>query len=417
LPEEKRARPTGARRPGGAVAPPAQRRRKQMATALSASSNKRTAAPLVDPPRATRDRILGYGAAAGALLALIGLNISSLLLVIGLAYVAAALLPSAARRDRRLRMAAWVFAIIGVLSTVAFLTLLRVEPHDGTSDEVSLFAYLPLGRATVILGAAGVAALALAAVLAALAFGKQSSQRYRRFSWSALCLIFYFVSTLPATVAQSPAPPALGSFWTAPLTYLYPVLGIVATAAAACAFLWASVAEQATDRSVPAGLRYAQREYLFLVGAVSLFLPRLTGLALFDWSTLQRTAAETQDQAVMKVASSASWLLLLIVLAAAAAAGFWISCRQAGWKPSDWLAGQAAPAGAAPNLAQQQRVPLAWVKRLFLSWRLPVLYGWLLVLVAACSFLGWYGFLAAVPAAGHYLWMLARGRLETRTAA
>jgi hypothetical protein len=36
--------------------------------------------------------------------------------------------------------------------------------------------------------------------------------------------------------------------------------------------------------------------------------------------------------------------------------------------------------------------------------------GWLIVLIAAASFLGWFGFIAAVPAAGHYVWMSMRSR-------
>jgi hypothetical protein len=405
-----------------------------MAAALSTASDKSVAGTMPSPLRPARDKILGYGAAVGAMLSVIGLNISSLLLVIGLAYVAAAFLTSPDRRDTRLRLAAWVFAVIGLMATAAFSTLLG-SGYDGLiQGESSLFTYLPLGRATVVLGAAGVAALSLAAILAALAVGKDRSRRYHRLGQSALCVAFYFISTLPATVAEAPAPAALGSFWTAPLDFLYATMGIVGAAAIACSFLWANIAEHNAGTGSPGLFRYAQREYLLLVGAVSLLLPRLTGLALFEWSSLRRTARETVGEAALKAASGVSWLLLLIVLSAAAAVGFWVSCRQAGWKPGDWVARPAAPArdaalagagvtsmgatGAAPTAGAvepqsphpQQRLPLLWAQRLFLSWRLPLLYGWLLVLVAACSFLGWYGFLAAVPAAVHYVWMLTRER-------
>jgi hypothetical protein len=278
-----------------------------------------------------------------------------------------------------------------------------------------MFTDLPLGGASVVLGAAGAAVLTVAAILASFAFGREADQRYRRLSQSALCVVFYFVSTLPTTVALSTAPEALGSFWSAPLTYLYAVLGILAAGVIACAFLWASTPEQTPGTSGLGLFGYAEREYLLFVAAVSLLLPRVTSLVLFDWSPLRRVAKETQGEAILRAASAVSWLLLMIVLSAAAAAAFWISCRKAGWKPSRWLArpdqaALGAALGATPSLAAEQRVPLAWARVFLVSWRLPLLYGWLLVLTLACSFLGWYGFLAATPAAAHYIWMLMRER-------
>lgn len=200
MPAKKRARQTSARRPAGAVASPAQRRRRQVAVAVP------------ETPRFTRDRILGYGAAAGAVLALVGLNISSLVLLIGLGYLAAAFLRAPETRDWRLRQSAWAFTVIGVLATMAFSLLIGVGSVDTSAGEVSLFAYLPLGRATVVLGTASMATLASAALLTALAFGKQKGERHRRLSQSALCVMAYFILQLPGAVVESPAPGGLGSW-------------------------------------------------------------------------------------------------------------------------------------------------------------------------------------------------------------
>lgn len=196
------------------------------------------------------------------------------------------------------------------------------------------------------------------------------------------------------------------------------MLGLLAAGAASCAFLWVGRAGEAdeTGDTAPAGISYAHREYLLLVAAVSILMPHLTGLSLFHWSLLRRTADESLRNAAFKAASSVAMLLLLLVLSAAAAAAFWLSCRNAGWRPSHWLA---KPAGAVATAhpTPERRLPLMWAKRFLLSWRLPLFYGWLLVVAGLCSFLGWWGFLATVPAALLYIWLLMRERAPHRGAA
>ena len=69
---------------------------------------------------------------------------------------------------------------------------------------------------------------------------------------------------------------------------------------------------------------------------------------------------------------------------------------------------QAAPeTPAARRHADWRAFALRWDRKVLLTWRLPVLYGWLVILIAVCSFLGYWGFLAAAPAAAHYLAMWA----------
>ena len=405
MPADRRARPTSARRPGGAVAPPAQRRRKQAAlsaeargratAAPAAQRGAKSALPLSAPPRFSRDQLLGYGAALSAILAAISLSVNGLVFLIGLGYAAFAFLGQPDKRDWRLRQAAWAFAIL-ILATVFLSVYVTIRPGSWDPDNPNSLVYLSMGAASMVLTIVSQALLALVAILVGLALGREGGGRLRLLSWSGVCAVFYYVLLLPGAVVVSQAPPALGSFWTEPLVYGSVVLGVLAGAAIACAFLWDSTAGDEAAVGTRPQFGTAEREYLLAVGAFSLLLPNLIPLVFVRWSSLGQRADETLSDAVVNGAVVAASLLYLPLLFASAAAAFWVSARRAAWRPSRWLAAPATPRPSA--------------KEFFLSWRLPLLYGWLIVLIAVCSFLGWYGFLAAAPAAAHYVWMLARCR-------
>jgi hypothetical protein len=148
-----------------------------------------------------------------------------------------------------------------------------------------------------------------------------------------------------------------------------------------------------------------------MVGAICLVLPSLVSLITTPWGLLARRKGETLSEVAFAGIVVVSSLLYQLVLFTAAAAAFWLSCRRLGWKPGRWLAAPGAPDGPPP---EGSRVPFAWAQRFLLTWRLPLSYAWAVVLLAACSFLGWYGFAAAGPAAAHYLWMLGRDRSAAR---
>ncbi len=418
MPAKKRATPTSARRPSGAVAP---RATSQLV-------------PTAPQPRFTRDMILGWGALTGAVLALIGLNIASLILLVALGYTAAAFLRAPLKRDWRLRQAAWAITLLAVLAAVFTGAMLGYSRNDPTKDTVNPYTYLPMGVATAVLATLLMFVLAVAAILAAKAFGRQGSERYRLLSRASVAMLFYMVLLLPGTVVTTPTLAPLGSASRTPLAYLTLVSGLITTVILACAFFWARSTREPTAEDA-ARLSPADREYLLFAGAAALLLPRLFGLAAIPWSRLQRTTDETTQEVVIRGAASVATILLPLVLTAAAAAAFWVSCRQEGWEPSRWLARPhtgpvlartgATSAGAAeesyagatePGAAAERSVTLAWLRRLLLTWRLPLLYGWLSALAAACSFLSWYGLLAAVPAAAHYGWMLLRERASLQTA-
>jgi hypothetical protein len=354
-----------------------------------------------------------------ALLALASLSLSSIPYLIALGYLAFALLGSSDKRDARLRMTGWAFAAL-LLVTVLVLVGVAVRIGRLNPNDPSSFVYMSMGVASMVLSMASMLVMALAAFLAALAFGKRDGARYRLLSWSGLCLVFYHVLLLPNAVVGSRGTPKLGSFWAEPLVYGGIALGLLASATVACAFLWASAAADGAAVSTRLPFGYFQREYLLFVGAFSLFLPNMIYLASADWGILRQRADETLSDAVYVGFVLVASLLYLVLLFGVATAAFWVSCRRAGWKPSHWLAARGAgaagadTAGAEPSLTPQPRVPLARVQLFLLSWRLPLSYAWFIVLVAACSFLGWYGFAAAAPAAAHYLWMLGRDRTRDR---
>ncbi len=378
---DQRSRPTSARRPGGAVAPRATSR----------------PAPSPYSPRSTRDLVLGWGAATGAVLAVIGLNISSLIILVSLGYVATAFLRDPEKRDWRLRQAGWAITILAVLATVFTGALLGYSSDDPTKSEVSAYAYLPMGAATAVLVTILMFALAVAAIWAAKAFGRQGADRYRALNRAAVVMIFYFILLLPGAVATAPALAPLGSASRAPLTFFSIASSILAATLVACAFLWAKDAALSTPGDAT-HFSFADREYLLFAGAAALFLPRLAGLSTIRWSLLRRAQSETLQEAVIQGAASVATILLPLALSGAATAAFWLSCRERGWQVERWL--------AVPS--SRSALEGAGLARLVLTWRLPLLYGWALVLTAACSFLNWYGFLAAAPAAAHYVLMMTR---------
>jgi hypothetical protein len=438
-PPNKRARPTGARRPQGAVTPPAQRRRRQEAIAATARSGKRPAAQAASRARSTpegltRDKLLGYGATVAAVLALASLSLPGTVYLVGLGYLAYALLGPADKRDWRLRFSGWAFAVL-LMITVLVSIGAAVRFSRLTPDDPGSLVYLSMGVTSMILSMVLMTITAVAGVLVGLAFTRQGSARHRLLSWAGLAMIFYYVLLLPNAVVDSSAPPALGAFWAAPLVYGSILLGMMASAVVTCAFLWTASAETPAAGGGARHFGLLHREYLLLVGAFSLFLPNIIYLLSADWSVLRQRSDETLSQAAYAGIVLVSSLLYLLVLFAAATVAFWFSCRRLGWKPGRWLAApplgaardESAPAAAAPkgaepavvdaDLTSQPRVPLAWAQRFLLSWRLTLTYAWFIVLVAACSFLGWYGFAAAVPAAAHYLWMLRHDGKRNRRVA
>jgi hypothetical protein len=425
LPPDKRARLTSTRRPGGAVVPPAQRRRRQQATARATSDRGQAAGSHPAPPRFTRDRLLGWGAGTCAILTLVSLaTISDVVLIMGLMYFAFALVGTANKRDRRLSQAAWTFALLLVLSA-GLATYYAVGLSHADPGDVDSLAYLSMGAATMGLSIASQVLLAVASVLAGWAFGKQGDGRSRLLSWSGVSLIFYCILLLPTAVVESPAPPPLGSFWTEPSLYGGLLMALLSGTAIVCAFLWTQTSGEDDARGGPPRISYAQREYMLFVAAASLLLWRLTLLLATDWSLLRLRTHQSASGAVLIILAS---LLPLLLLFAFATAAFWTSCRRTGWKPTRWLtapvsdtpvhgaaAWRAEAAGA--GLGPRRRGALDWGQRFFLTWRLPLFYAWLLLVIAACSFLGWYGFFAAVPAAVHYLWMSMRDRSGAHRAA
>ncbi len=131
----------------------------------------------------------------------------------------------------------------------------------------------------------------------------------------------------------------------------------------------------------PRHLGFAGREYLLAVAALLLLLSRLTDFVFVDWGSLRPAEDQTLSEAVLQGIVFLAILLRLPVLFGAATLAFWTSARQAGWTPDRLL-----------------------------NWRLPLVLAWLIALIAAASFVGWYGFLAVVPATAHYAWMLGRSR-------
>jgi hypothetical protein len=443
-PANKRARPTSARRPQGAVAPPAQRRRRQEAIAATSRPGKRSTTAATPPSRVTkerltRDRLLGYGAAVAAVLALASLNLPGVVYLIGLGYLAFALLGQSEKRDRRLQLTGWAFAVL-LVATVVVSIGAAVRFSRPASGEPSSLAYLNMGVASMVLSMVLMTLTAVVGLLVGLAFNRQGGARYRLFSRAGLAMVFYYVLVLPDTVVESSAPPALGAFWPAPLVYASILLGMLASAVVACAFLWAASSEPGAATDGTGRFGRLHREYLLLVGAFSLLLTNVVYLLTTDWSILRQRTNETLSEAIYVGIVLVSSLAYLVVLFAAATAAFWISCRELGWKPGRGLAApslgltrdQSAAVAASPApadsvgasttgagrelAAARQRVPLVRAQTFLLTWRLPLLYAWFIVLVVACSFLGWYGFAAAVPAAAHYLWRLGSDRLGRRAA-
>jgi hypothetical protein len=485
LPAKKRAKPSGTRRPSttagagsGAAPPPAKpepgpRRteavrsgpRRAGTTQPPAKRRRQEAAAPPPPRRVTRDKVLGLGALVCAILALGGLNFSTIALLFGLGYAALAFLRASDLREARLVLAGCGFTLWLLVRTVVLYALLAASLGGETTDEQSALELWSPGGAFIALGIVSGVAITLAAALAALAFSREGSVRYRMLSWSGLCIAAYYVLFLPGAIAGSLAAPALGSFWAEPLIYTIILIGIFAGLAISRAFAWTAAAKRgagapaaaerragakrgAHAQSATASVPRAEREYLLLVAAVSLLLLSLLSLVFKNWTFLQRTAGQTVAEWTAEGVASMTVVLLLPALFLSASAGFLVSCRQAGWRRSRWTAGAeapqavtdgaaaartatksasssagaAGPGGAASATAGNGAAALAGAastdqapapsraRRLLLTWRLPLLYGWFLALTAACSFVHYYGFAVLVPAAAHYLWMRMRER-------
>jgi hypothetical protein len=306
----------------------------------------------------------------------------------------------AEHRQGRLVLAGLGLAIWVFLMTVVFYALAFGTWENETSDDNSFFFTWGREGPFVVLDVVAGVALTLAAVLTVTAFARMEKRPYRMLSWSGLCIAAYYLLDPPRTIWQTAATPAVGSFWLEPAAYMSIVLGILAGLTVWRAFSW----YRANER-LAGSLAFAEREYLLAVAAFSLFVPRLLGLSLVDWSIMSRAADETMQTAVVTGIIYLSMVLLLPTLFFTGAAGFLVSSRQMGWRASRWTGSPTADG------------PQSWGRRLLLTWRLPLLYGWLLLLVAASSFLGYYGLATLAPAAAMYLWLLARERrtrLRTR---
>lgn len=424
MPRDKRSHGSYARRPKGTTAPPAQMRRRQKAREAAESETsapsplRKTVTNVSGPSQLSRDRMLGYGAAAGALLGLMGFNIASLIIVVALGYVATALLGPAEKRDRRLRQAGWITGAMAFLMAVMVVIVLGAEALHPPENDVSLFAYLPMGGATLILATASTLALVLAAILGAMAFNREGTARYLTLSRAAFCALFYFVFSLPATVVGTSGPRSVGAFWSAPFEYTVALLNIIATAAVAFAFL-RNAESSRSDGVTDKALRFVrtQRDYLLLVAAILLATAQVLSLLSFDWSLLRASSEASMSDLFTARAAYVARRLLPLTLSVFAATAFWISCRQAGWTPKRWQHKTSAEQGpddraqvSSETSAKPEQLSLSWAATFFLTWRLRLLYGWLIALVVACSFLSWYGFLVALPVAAHYLWMILQTR-------
>jgi hypothetical protein len=144
------------------------------------------------------------------------------------------------------------------------------------------------------------------------------------------------------------------------------------------------------------------------VVAFSLLLPRLLDLAFIDWPTaLAADAGETARDSTLRAVSYVGTVILIPMIFLVATAGFLVSGIQAGWRPRRWLDLRGAVVGTPSPLRRRdwRAFALQWDRKALLTWRLPLLYGWLIILIAACSFLGYWGFLVVFLAAVHYLAM------------
>jgi hypothetical protein len=369
---------------------------------------KNFAVPEAAPHRLTREKLLAWGAAVCALMALAGLSLAGLIVLLGLGYFASAFFLSPERRDRSLIMSGWAFAAAFFLGGLVPNLLLLTAVDTSSVDAVALFGTQVSVRLFLAFAVVGWIAIGAGAVFMGRAFSRQGSNRYRLLSWAGLCVAVYYLCALPRTISVTTAAPEIGALWEAPAAYATVLCGTMAGLVIYRAFGWS-----AAKASGSGGVRYAQREFLLAAAALLMLLPQFIGLGLQEWRPSQLvtgmgTVASSWTQLLGDYASTLMLPLFLLSLAV----GFFVSCRHAGWTPDSWLETPRAPeparrlpATAQPEATEEAGAP-GWSERLLLTWRLPLLFAWLLLLVAACTIAGYYGFVAVAPAAVHYSSML-----------
>ena len=335
----------------------------------------------------------------GALLALASLTPPALALFFGLMYAAVAFLRPSDRKQTQLTVSTAAIGLWVLLSTVLVVILVAATADNG--DETQAQDISLTGSYVAISLASGVM-ITLAVALAAAAFYSAGSRRNRLFAWSGLSVAVYYVLFLPSALGDATTPPALGSFWADPVSLGRILFGIIAGLTMAAAFWWHGGDRRDAEDVAPPRYAFREREYLLALAALLLLLSRLGDFIFVDWGSLRPADDQTSSAAVFQAVIFLAILLRLPVLFGSAALAFWTSARQSGWEPAQLLT-STDPAAAAES--QLSRGP-----RLLLSWRPPLLLAWLTALIAATSFLGWYGLLVAAAAAAHYLRMTARER-------
>lgn len=380
---------------------------------------------------------MGVGAAVCAVLALVGLNIVNIVFLVGLACAVLGFLGPSDRRSRRLGYAGWGLAAWLLFLTIFSLALLVGSFSGRAVDPDTPGDVTNLDRWFISLGILSGLALTLAAVMGASALAREGNNRYRLLAWAGTALAVSYLFFPPLALYEAVAPPALGDFWQEPAVFGSMALGIIAGAVMTRAFAWSEGGEGG-----PAPIRYADREFLLFVVALSLLLPRLLDVAFIDWAdALAPDAGETTRASTLQTAAYVGSVLLIPMVFLTATVGFLVSSVKAGWHPRRWLPPRVATVEASgrprppePSEAMTEhpaasvataeapaqhridwrRFALRWDRSVLLTWRLPLLYGWLIILIAVCSFLGYWGFLAVVPAAGNYLAMQGWERLSAR---
>jgi hypothetical protein len=346
---------------------------------------------------------MGVGAAVCAILALAGLNIVNIVLLIGLVCAVFGFLGPSDRKDRRLGYAGWGLAAWLLFLSVFSFAILAGSFSSKAADSDSPGIVTSLDRWLIALSILSGLALTVTAVTGASALARWGKIRYRLLTWSGAALTASYLFFPPLALYEAVAPPALGDFWQEPVVFGSMALGIIAGAVMTRAFAWS-----ASSEGGPPPIRYGDREFLLFVVAFSLLLPRLLDLAFIDWPTaLAADAGETARDSTLRAVSYVGTVILIPMIFLVATAGFLVSGIQAGWRPRRWLDLRGAVVGTPSPLRRRdwRAFALQWDRKALLTWRLPLLYGWLIILIAACSFLGYWGFLVVFLAAVNYLAM------------
>ena len=335
--------------------------------------------------RWTRNRIFGVGAAICAVLALARPSIVAIALIAGFAYAAAAFLRPTERRDKWLSISSWAFVMAALFSYVLPAVALLLVADAETLAAAELTKGLLPFRALVTVAAIGGMALTVSTVLIARAFRRSGEERYRLLSRAGIGVAAFFLLDLPGVISASASWPGREYFWDTPLMYMRIVLGALAGLIVSRAFAWYGASDSGS-RSISR----ASREYLLHAAAASLLLPLLIRLGYSDWRLpILDPTGEATNASFFDYALAVASFIAMPAAFACLSAGFLAASRRAGWNPSHWM-----------------RPARTWSRRLLLTWRLPLIWSWLLILIATATIAGYYGFLAAAPAAAHYLGMI-----------